>query len=201
LINIENLTLYSKKGRAILKNLNLRIGDESLAIIGPSGSGKSSLLLSILNIFDNKRVKGSVFTDKKISCIFQDTSSYLDPTMKIGSQIAECASNQVANELMKRLRIEDICDKYPHQLSAGQKQRVMIAIAVAIKPDVILADEALNNLDKDNADIAKELLGDFQTIFVTHDIDSILNLVSRVITLNEGGIVQDVEVSKFTKKS
>ena len=154
-----------------------------LGIIGESGSGKSLTALSILNLNKYKGLnqEGEIFYNdelishaniqdlikNKISIIFQDPMSFLNPSMRCGDQINEALriknKNQVF-DLIKKVKIENYEEtyyKYPHELSGGQQQRIMIAMAIAKNPQLIIADEATSSLDslvkKDIIDLLIEL--------------------------------------------
>ncbi|HEY4191611.1 MAG TPA: ABC transporter ATP-binding protein [Mesorhizobium sp.] len=177
LVSIRDLSVsYSSEAdnEAALKGISLDIRDgERLAIIGESGSGKSTFALAIAGLLPGAaKMTGSIewpgFSTKlgqkplggrDIGFVFQDPSASLDPVMPIGRQIAEVAKTHLfmswpqayghAEKLLKRVRLDpaSIIPAYPHQLSGGQKQRAAIAAAIAAGPNLLIADEATSALD------------------------------------------------------
>jgi oligopeptide transport system ATP-binding protein len=146
---------------------------------------------------------------KEISMIFQDPMTSLNPTMKIGNQIMEPlikhqnmsrhAARQRALELLKLVGIpkpEIRIDQYPHQFSGGMRQRVVIAIALACNPKVLIADEPTTALDVTIQAQILELMKDLQKkidtsiIFITHDLGVVANVADRVAVMYGGKIVE-----------
>ncbi|MCM3767519.1 ABC transporter ATP-binding protein [Neobacillus niacini] len=146
---------------------------------------------------------------KEISMIFQDPMTSLNPTMKIGNQIMEPlikhqnmskhAARQRAIELLKLVGIpkpEIRIDQYPHQFSGGMRQRVVIAIALACNPKVLIADEPTTALDVTIQAQILELMKDLQKkidtsiIFITHDLGVVANVADRVAVMYGGKIVE-----------
>ena len=169
IISVKNLKIFAKQ-TALVKGVSFEINENSvLGIIGESGSGKSLTALSILNLikykgltqtgkifFKNELISKSNIEDiikNKISIIFQDPMSFLNPSMRCGNQINEALKvrdKQSVLDLIEKVKIPnplETYNKYPHELSGGQQQRIMIAIAIAKNPDLIIADEATSSLD------------------------------------------------------
>lgn len=158
-----------------------------------------------------RRIRG-----KEIGFIFQDPMTSLNPTMKIGAQIEEVflgrtdiSRKEVKQEVLDIMRMVGISDverrynQYPHELSGGMKQRVMIAIALVGKPDLIICDEPTTSLDvtieAQILDLLLELREKFGTsiIMITHDLGVIARLCDRVVVMYGGkiveqGMVQDI---------
>jgi oligopeptide transport system ATP-binding protein len=146
---------------------------------------------------------------KDISMIFQDPMTSLNPTMKIGNQIMEplikhqkmskSAAKERAVELLKLVGIpkpEQRVDQYPHQFSGGMRQRVVIAIALACNPKILIADEPTTALDVTIQAQILELMKDLQKkidtsiIFITHDLGVVANVADRVAVMYGGKIVE-----------
>lgn len=202
---------------------------ETLAIVGESGSGKSVSTKAINRLLPKKNTrieKGEILFDGQnllevteeemqsirgndIAMIFQDPMTSLNPTMKVGKQIAEPLithqrltkeeAKEKTVELMTVVGIhnpETAYHHYPHQFSGGMRQRVMIAIALACEPKVLIADEPTTALDVTiqaqildlmNA-LKKEL--DTSIIFITHDLGVVAQMADRVAVMYAGQIVE-----------
>ena len=162
--------------------------------------------LDILKLSDSDRRK---LMGSKVAIIFQDTLSHLNPVFSVGSQIAECFevhknlskkdSWKKAVKLLERVRIPNPSRRakdFPHQFSGGQRQRVMIAMALALEPDIIIADEPTTALDVTIQAKILELLGELRDernmglILITHDLAIAAEISDKVIVLNEGKIVE-----------
>lgn len=195
---------------------------ETLAIVGESGSGKSTLARTVcaLEVPTAGRVlfRGSdIFAfspkelrswRKKVQIIFQDPLACLDPRMAAGRAISEPwrihqglvsrkeRHSEVALLLKKVGLPPTIADRYPHQLSGGQRQRVAIARALALRPEVLVCDEAVSSLDASIQVQIVDLLRDIQQelglacIFITHDLGLVSRLADRVAVMYCGKIVE-----------
>ena len=201
---------------------------ETLAIVGESGSGKSVTTKSLMGLLANnaKVVGGSIMyhdedilkksekqmqdiRGKDIAMIFQDPMTSLDPTMKIGRQIAEPLMKHKnvekkkalaqALEILKLVGIdhaEERIDEYPHQFSGGQRQRIVIAIALVCYPEILIADEPSTALDvtiqAQILDLMKELQEKIETsiIFITHDLGVVAGMADRVAVMYAGQIIE-----------
>ena len=201
---------------------------ETLAIVGESGSGKSVTTRSIMqllstnaliengeiifeqeNILEKSESEMQQIRGKKIAMIFQDPMTSLDPTMKVGLQVAESMIKhlklskkealQQAVQLLEQVGIpnaEKRVNDYPHQFSGGQRQRIVIAIALACNPDILIADEPTTALDVTIQAQILELLKEIQQkqgtsiIFITHDLGVVANVADRVAVMYAGKIVE-----------
>lgn len=213
-----------------IRNVSLDIYEgETIAIVGESGSGKSvftktftGMLESNGSVSNGKIVyDGTVLTDiktdkewekirgRKISTIFQDPMTSLNPVRTIGYQISEVImkhqgknkqeAKQEAIDLMRKVGIinpENRFDEYPFQYSGGMRQRIVIAIALACKPNILICDEPTTALDvtiqaqilKLIKDLQKEY--GFTIIFITHDLGVVANVADRVAVMYAGQIVE-----------
>ncbi|MFQ3543891.1 ABC transporter ATP-binding protein [Halobacillus rhizosphaerae] len=146
---------------------------------------------------------------KEISMIFQDPMTSLNPTMKVGNQIMEgLIKHQKMNRSQARKRVIELLDlvgipdpenrikQYPHQFSGGMRQRVVVAIALACNPKLLIADEPTTALDVTIQAQILELMKDIQkktdsaTIFITHDLGVVANVADRVAVMYAGKIVE-----------
>ena len=215
-------------------NLDIARG-ESLGIVGESGSGKSVTWLGVLGLLPSARVEGSArmrgaeliglperklssWRGKRIAMIFQDPTSSLNPVHRIGSQIAEslslhqglsgAAARTEARRFLERVHIPDAAQKlnaYPHELSGGMNQRVMIALALAGNPDLLVADEPTTALDvtiqAQIIELLKEIRRDTGMALVTisHDLGVIAELADRVVVMYAGRPVEEAPVGRIFK--
>jgi oligopeptide transport system ATP-binding protein len=207
-------------------NLDVRPG-ETLAVVGESGSGKSQTMMGIMGLLaSNGRVSGSAkyrgqemvglppkalndIRGAKITMIFQEPMTSLDPLYPIGKQIAEVivhhrggTRKQARPRVLELLKLVGIpepdrrIDSYPHEMSGGQRQRVMIAMALANEPDILIADEPTTALDVTIQAQILKLLRDLQKRFdmaivlITHDLGIVRHFAERVAVMRRGEIVE-----------
>ena len=181
---------YEGSDSPVIDELNLSIGEgEFVAIVGKSGCGKSTLL-RLMAGFENP-VTGVVnqYFDDSYSFIFQDL--LLLPHLRVKDQVVlGDRSGADSSELLKKLELWKLQDRYPRQLSVGQQQRLAVARAVFPKPKVLFADEPFANQDVINRvtlqqQVASLCASNSSVVFVTHDIDEGLFLADRLIVLKE----------------
>jgi peptide/nickel transport system ATP-binding protein len=234
ILRVENLCVEFKTraGTArVLDGVDLTLAQgETLGIVGESGCGKSMTALSIMRLVPTppgRIVEGHISlrgeqlltaTDQRmralrgnrISMIFQEPMTSLNPVFTIGDQIAEAvrlhepissaAAAAKAIEMLRVVRIPDPEQRvrdYPHQLSGGMRQRVMIAMALACKPDVLIADEPTTALDVTVQAQIFDLLSDLKRqngtsiILITHNIGAIAEMADRVAVMYAGRKVEE----------
>ena len=208
----------------VLNGISTEIAQgEVVAIIGPSGCGKSTFLRS-LNLLEEPTsgvitFEGTDITDKsvdinkmrqKIGMVFQQFNLFPNYTVKGNIMLApvqtglmnkEEASKR-ADELLMRVGLSDKADTYPAMLSGGKKQRIAIARALAMNPDVMLFDEPTSALDPEMVgevlEIMKELAQDGMTmVVVTHEMGFAREVASRVMFINEGQIQEENTPAEF----
>jgi len=200
---INNLFLKHKNKTLVdlVGNNTPIIIEDSLALVGQSGSGKSLTLKTLLNMapkeIDVQFDYSCDFTldSQNIGFIPQNPFTSLSPMTKIGKQFF-CATSKI-DQLLHLVKLDlSFKDKFPSQLSGGQLQRVVIAIALSKNPQLLLLDEpttALDNQSKQSIlSILKELQQKLQflLIFVSHDIDSIKDICSNIVILKDGMICE-----------
>jgi len=206
---------------------------ETLAIVGESGCGKSVTALALLGLLPGARVSGqalfqgqdllglpereiSRLRGRRLAIIFQDPLSALNPVLPVGTQIAESlvrheglswrAARARAVELLALVRIPEPGRRlgdYPHQLSGGMRQRVVIAIALAAGPSLLIADEATTALDVTVQAQILKLLTNLQAelgtalLIISHDLGMVAEIADRVLVMYAGHKVEEQAVGPF----
>lgn len=219
----ENQRIFGKKRQQVLKNVNVELFEnECLGIIGESGSGKSTLgkvLTGLLKPDSGIVSIGGIPLYTKLgreekerlrnqsSIVFQDYSSSVNSRFKVKNIIMESLrikekdnnNNQRIIELLEQVGLDETyINRYPHELSGGQLQRVCIARAVALKPKYILLDEAISSLDVSTQtqvmDLLIKLKDEYKLsyIFITHDLTAVTYLCNKVLFVHNGEIVEKV---------
>ena len=195
---------------------------ETLGIVGESGCGKSTLCRTITNLnnkssgdikwfnkdLDDYNAKELKSLRKRIQIIFQDPYGSLDPRMNIGNIIKEPVEifNKDLSSVDKAFKVISVMDKvglskdlynrYPHELSGGQCQRVGIARAIINEPEVLICDEPVSSLDLSVQSQILDLLDELKLnynltmVFVSHDLSVIKNISDNVIVMHEGKIIE-----------
>jgi peptide/nickel transport system ATP-binding protein len=238
LLSVEDLHTYFHTAPAVARSVDgvsfTVAPGETLGIVGESGCGKSVTALSILRLIQppGRIERGSkiMFEGKdlvtlddaamrdirgnRISMIFQEPMSALNPVFTVGDQVAEVArihgtgSRQDAwNRAVEMLALTGIpapderAKQYPHQLSGGMRQRVLIAMALIMSPALVIADEPTTALDVTIQAQILELLVDLQKKFgtsilmITHDLGVIAETASRVVVMYCGEVVEEADVN------
>ena len=236
LLEVKDLhtSFYTPAGEVKAVNgvsFNLERG-KVLGIVGESGSGKSVTAYSIMQILEKtgKIVSGSVKFDgqelvgigedgmknirgNKISIIFQDPMTSLNPTYTIGHQLMEAITlhtgrnkQQAWDRAVEMLRLVNVNEpekrmkQYPYEFSGGMRQRVMIAMALACEPDILIADEPTTALDVTIQAQILELMQSLQKelgmaiIMITHDLGVVAQLCDEVIVMYAGSICEQDEI-------
>ena len=225
ILEVKGLSI-AFEGHKVVEDLNFTLGHgETLGIVGESGSGKSVSTLALMGLLPTKAsITGSALLEgtellaldeeqmrkvrgKRISMIFQEPMTSLNPVQKCGEQVVEMmrAHGETGDEREKVIalfkevllpRPEKIFDSYPHEISGGQKQRVMIAMALINHPDIIVADEPTTALDvtvqKTILELLKQLQQKYGTsiIFITHDLGVISQIADRIMVMYRGKVVE-----------
>ena len=243
LLKVSNLSTHFFSEEGTVKavdgvNFSIQKG-ETLGIVGESGCGKSVTALSIMRLVPNppgKIVSGTIqfeggnlteldedqmrkIRGNRISMIFQEPMTSLNPVFTIGDQIAEAitlhqglsrkVSLQKAMEMLKVVGIsapERRVQEYPHELSGGMRQRVMIAMALSCNPSLLIADEPTTALDvtiqAQILDLMNNLKEEFGAaiILITHDLGIVAQTAQHVIVMYAGKVVESSNVSNIFEK-
>ena len=237
LLEIKNLKTHFFTHEGTVKavdGVSFKINQgETLGIVGESGSGKSVTALSVMRLIPHppgKIVGGEIYFEgknllklddkeirkmrgKKISMIFQEPMTSLDPVFTIGHEIGEVIqlhqglnkeeARKKSIEILKVVGIPDVekrIDNYPHELSGGMRQRVMIAMALSCNPTLLIADEPTTALDVTIQAQILRLINDLKDKFgasvmlITHDLGVIAEMCDNVAVMYAGNIVEYTDV-------
>lgn len=201
------------KGHQALKSIDLDVRDKEFCVLlGPSGCGKTTLMRIIAGLetetsgdvlIGGRSMVGLPPRERNIAMVFQNYAVF--PHMTIAQNIGfglkmkkvpEAQLNTQVREAAELMHIEHLLERYAGQLSGGQRQRVAVARALAVRPDVLLMDEPLSNLDAllrlEMRSELKGLLRELKTttIYVTHDQTEAMSLADRIAVMHGGEIVQ-----------
>ena len=236
LLEVRNLKTYFYTEDGVVKavdGVDFSVGrGEVLGLVGESGCGKSVTSLSIMRLIGvpGKVVEGTIMFEgrnllalsesemvhmrgNRMSMIFQQPQSSLNPVFKIGDQVAEVlqihqnmGKEESWNKAVELLHLVGIPDpeskahSYPHEVSGGQAQRVMIAMALALNPQLLIADEPTTALDVTIQAQILDLMRDLRTrmdtavILITHDLGVISEMADRVAVMYAGRIVEQTDI-------
>lgn len=231
LLSVKNLVVEYTSGKDVIHAVNgvsfdLERG-KTLGLVGETGAGKTTIAKSILRILPNPPAKlrsGEIWYDgkdingmtdeevravrgRKISMVFQDPMTALNPVMRVGDQIAEVIANheklskraaeEKAAEMLEMVGItRDRFREFPHQFSGGMKQRIVIAIALACNPELLLADEPTSALDvtiqAQVLDMINELKQKQKTsmLLITHDLGIVAETCDDVAVIYGGEVIE-----------
>ena len=239
-LSIDKLSVKFETNDGVIdavKTISMRFDQgETVAIVGESGSGKSQTLMAAIGLLaNNGSATGSVkfngdellgqdkralnkIRGSKMTMIFQEPMTSLDPLYRIGKQISEPIiqhtnlgkekAHERAIELLKLVDIHDPGQRvnaYPHELSGGQRQRVMIAMALSNDPDLLIADEPTTALDVTVQLQILKLLKDLQlklnmaVVFITHDLNIVKRIADRVYVMRSGEVVEHNQTRELFK--
>ncbi|WP_439139576.1 ABC transporter ATP-binding protein [Roseicyclus sp.] len=225
MIALDRLSL-SIHGTAILRDVSLDIAPgEIVGLVGESGSGKSMTALAIMGLLpQGAQAAGTIGLDgtdlltqseaqlcavrgNRIGMIFQEPMTALNPVQTIGEQVAEtliihgrasrAKARRIARDRLDRVGLSQIAlDRFPHELSGGQRQRACIAAAIALNPQLLIADEPTTALDVTTQaqilDLLKSLVADegMALLLITHDLAVVADMADRIGVMQAGKIVE-----------
>jgi len=232
LLDVQGLAVTYGRAR-VVDGVSFQIAPgEALGIVGESGSGKTTVARAVLRLLPrHARVEGQVYFDgvellrlparelrrlrwRRLSVVFQSTMSALTPVYRIDDQIAEAirthqplsraAARRRAAELLERTGVAGrFARAYPHQLSGGMRQRACIAMALALEPDLVIADEPTTALDVLSQALVLEMLARLRadvgcsSLLISHDLALIMQACDRVLVMYAGRIVEQAPVRRL----
>ncbi len=230
-LSVSGLKVTCADDKALLNHISLDVTKgERIGLVGTSGSGKSLTAAALCGLLrpplaacvDHLDIDGSEMRrassrdwrrlrGKKIFQIFQSPASALTPGRRIGPQLKECCKQvgapiETANLALERVKLScDVMGQFPYQLSGGMKQRVLIVMALILRPTILIADEPTTGLDVlTEADILaalSEMLDETGSalIFISHDLRAVSQVANRVLVMEAGAIVEDCPVTELNQ--
>jgi peptide/nickel transport system ATP-binding protein len=241
-LTIRNLSVElvgSRQEVKILDDISVTIRQgETVCLVGESGSGKSVTSLAVMGLLPKDALKvthGVIDLEgqnlleldhkamremraSRISMIFQEPMTALNPVMQVGAQIEEVLDSHTklpAREKKRRVvdimeqvhlpDVERIYNSYPHQLSGGQRQRIMIAMALVLEPKLLIADEPTTALDVTTQNQVLDLITELQekhgtaVLFITHDMGVVAEIADTVYVMKDGQIVEHAPVERLLR--
>lgn len=226
MLEVKNI-VKSFDGKEVLKGIDFKVDKgEKVIIIGPSGSGKSTFLrtLNLLEsidsgdiIFEGNKINTKINVDEyrqKIGMVFQSFNLFNNLTVKENIMLAPVTlklktkeeAEKEAIKLLEKINLKDKIDKYPSQLSGGEKQRVAIVRALAMNPKMMLFDEPTSALDPEMVgevlNLMKDLVDDGMTmIIVTHEMSFAKDIGSKIVFMDDGKIVEQGSAEEIFEKA
>jgi peptide/nickel transport system ATP-binding protein len=235
IIMVQGLNLISSAGRPLVRNLNLQLGKESVALVGESGSGKSLTAKALmgllapsiqcqvqtLNINGQSLVNASEqqwrkLRGRKLAMVLQDPKYALNPARTIGWQVDEVLKlHQRLSRSERRERVLSMLESvglpephhyyhyYPHQLSGGMGQRVMLAIALINQPDYLIADEPTSALDQAMRAQVLALIHrlvderNMGLLLISHDLQQVAEYRQRVVVMYKGQLLDELSAKNL----
>ena len=227
LLKVEGLTVQfhnTERTQEAVKDVSFEVSHgEIVGIAGESGSGKSTAMHTVMGLlpesarisfktlkFQGENITSSLLKKGDIAMVFQDPLTYLNPSLKIGRQVEEtvkahrkCTRKEAREEAKELLLLVGIreplkrMEQYPFQLSGGMRQRVVLAIALACRPKLLIADEPTTALDATVQGQILKLLKriaeetEVSIILVSHDLSVLASLCSRILIMQQGQIVEE----------
>jgi peptide/nickel transport system ATP-binding protein len=211
----------------VVRDVSFTLGREKLAIVGESGSGKSQTARAILGltpgmvsaqklVFDGQSLLGlsnaawRKIRGRRITMVMQDPKYSLNPVMRVGDQLMEAAARTNARgalkaramEMLEAVKIRDperVFRAWPHELSGGMGQRVMIAMMLVTEPELLIADEPTSALD---VTVRLQVLAilddlvktrDMGLIFISHDLNLVSTFCDRVLVMYAGQVMEELD--------
>jgi peptide/nickel transport system ATP-binding protein len=223
-----NIRFHTASGtNHVVRDVSFSLGREKLAIVGESGSGKSQTARAILGLtpgqvsaqklaFDGQSLLGlsnaawRKIRGRRITMVMQDPKYSLNPVMRIGDQLLEAAARKGSRaalktralEMLQAVKIRDperVFRAFPHELSGGMGQRVMIAMMLVTEPELLIADEPTSALD---VTVRLQVLAilddlvktrDMGLIFISHDLNLVSTFCDRVLVMYAGQILEELD--------
>ncbi|CUQ00926.1 ATP-binding cassette domain-containing protein [Clostridium baratii] len=211
-LNLKNINKYFGKFH-VLKDINISIKKgEFICLLGPSGCGKTSFLRIIAGLerensgtisLENNDITNLSTRERNVGIVFQSYALFPNMTgeenITFGLKNKKLQDNkikEILNETVKLVQLEGIAKKYPSEMSGGQMQRIALARAIAMEPNILLLDEPLSALDAKVRSKLRYEIKELQkklkitTIMVTHDQEEALSMGDRIVVMNSGRIEQ-----------
>jgi peptide/nickel transport system ATP-binding protein len=227
-----NIRFQTPTGIAhVVRNVSFSLGREKLAIVGESGSGKSQTARAILGLtsgrvtaekleFDGGNLLGLSRSEwrrirgRRITMVMQDPKYSLNPVMRVGKQLMEAAARvgtraalrERALEMLEAVKIRDperVFRAWPHELSGGMGQRVMIAMMLVTEPELLIADEPTSALDVTVRLQVLAILDDLVRtrnmglIFISHDLNLVSSFCDRVLVMYAGQVLEELDAARL----
>lgn len=227
MIDINNLTIEFDKG-PVVDGISFSVGEgEIVGIVGESGSGKSMTAYAIMDLLPpgakitSGYVSREVLDIKDIAMVYQEPANALNPVMKVGKQIENAVKvhfpdirdkkklRSLTEDFMENAGLKDcssLYSYYPHELSGGMRQRILIAMALACKPKLIIADEPTTALDPGTRiriiERFRKINQKYGTavLLISHDIDVISSICKRILVMKDGRLVESGPTEKIMSK-